>query len=300
MKLYNTELLGYIIEDEKMIAFTYDNIISFDMNDLSKPPIIIAWLGDIRYIAPSPDKKYIVACDSCGILYQISMNNEYLPKKIKLKNNPNAAFPYFISNKKAITADWKGNVFCVDFERRNAKKILSDKDIDYYALMPSVDDNVFILQGLKGDCDTFVKKCKIINNELNIIETDTFGETVLYNHQLYFKQNDFIYFIDKINNVFYLLSYNETTKKIVEHFPLHQLNELQKSMTYYVDLWFYQTYKYFVISLKNEVQIYNLQGKKIQNVTMKHKNEIVSFSFIYDGMIYIGSDFGLYEEKLNF
>ena len=289
-----------MIEDANMVAFTYDNIVSFDMNNLSKPPIVIAWLSDIRYISLSPDKSYIVACDSCGVLYQISMNNEYAPKRIKLKNKPNAAFPYFIDNKKAITADWNGNVFFVDFENNKAKNILSDKDIDYYALLPSVDDNAFILQGLKGDCDTFVKKCNIINDKLNIIETDTFGETVLYNHQLYFKQNELIYFIDKINNVFYMLSYNELTKKVVRHFPLYTLDKLQKSMTYYMDLWFSPVHKYFVVSLKDEVQVYSFSGEKIQNVSMKHENEIVSFSFIHGGMLYIGTDFGLYSEKFDF
>lgn len=298
MKFYSERLVGCVIENEKMIASTYDNVISFDMNDFSKPPVVIANVRDIVFISLAPNKSYIVACDSCGVLYQISLNNEYSPKKIKLKNKPNAAYPFFINNKKAITADWNGNVFCVDFERGKAEKILTDEDIDYCAVLPSVDNGMFLLQGLKGDCDAFIKKCNIINDKLNVIEINAFGETALYNHQLFFKRNELIYFIDKINNVFYLLSYNEITKNIIKCFPLHQLNELEKSMTYYVDLEFCSAYQCFVVAMADGVQVFNLQGKIIQNISLRDKNTVISFSFIHNDMIYIATAFGLYAEKL--
>lgn len=305
MKINDIRITKSLVIDDAVIGYADDEVLCFEKSDLRFPKTILGKIRNPQNITLAPDKKRLIGFNTTGTLYQIPLVEFGKHKKLKISKKPNSGQVYFVDDNRLISADWAGKIYCVDLDENKVELIDSENDTMFYSLFPSINKECFLLQGLTGDADTFIRKCTFENGNIKIMEEVCFGDRVLAEINLCLKKAELLYFIDCQDHTFGLYSYNEVTNEIKKHFTLATLDELKEIISCYVSLNYSNEYNCFVITRSDKVQLFDVCGTCIREVCMKSID--IGFDFLnspYDAYIlndklYINTVIGVYEEDMN-
>lgn len=300
-KLY---LHGTLLTDVGVFAYSSDEIYWFKDNDMTVEPQLIAKVKNIQNVIISPDNTFLIVFNTIGGVFKVSIFLKFKPQKFALAGKPNGARIYMQSNKFGVTVDICGNIFGIDFESDLFRKFSCNKAESYYAIFPSVEPNCFLLQGVDGDDNTFMRKYRIYEKDIQMIDSHHFGDITLPDHKTSFKKEEFVYFIECENEKFGLYSYNEISKETKRHFSLATLDELKKIISCYVSLNYSDEYNCFIIARSDKTQLFDINGICIKEVSMKTID--IGFdcfnspfdAYILNESLYINTVLGVYKEKL--
>lgn len=123
-------------------------------------------------------------------------------------------------------------------------------------------------------------------------------------HKINFKYKELVYFIECIDKIVGLYSYNEITKKTEKHFTLATWDELWQILSCYKSFNYSDEYNCFVITRSDKVQIFDIKGNCIKEFSIQNGDIGLDFTnapydaFILNGKLYINTVIGVYEEDL--
>ena len=286
------------------IVYSSDEIYWFKDNDLTVKPQLIAKVKNIQNISISPDNTFLIVFNTTGGIFKVSIQEKNKQKKYALAGKPISAQMYMQSCKIGITADIRGNVFCVDFEKDIFWKIFCDKSEAYYAIFPSVKANCFLMQGVDCNDNTFIRKYIFDNAQIKVLDEVCFGDRVLAEANLCVKRKELLFFIDCQDKIFGLYSYNENTHEIKKHFTLAMWDELWQIISCYVSIRFSDEYNCFVIARSDKIQLFDINGTCMKEFRIPNGNIGIDFvnapydAYIFNGKLYINTIIGVYEEDM--
>lgn len=298
-------LRGALLTDVGTFAYSSDEIYRFKDNDLASEPYLIAKVKNIQNVIISLDNTYLTVFNTTGGVFKVYIQGNIKPKKYALAGKTNGARIYMQNNKYGITADFRGNIFGIDFEKDLFWKLSCDSLESYYAIFPSVEENCFLMQGVDGNDNTFMRKYRVVEKGIQLIDLHCFEDVTLVDHKISFKYNADIFFIDCQDEIMGLYVYNETTKIIKKLFSLATLDELRKIISCYVALKYCIEYNCFIIVRADKIQLLDITGVCLQEIPMKKVD--IGFSFfnspsdadIINDNLYIYTVDGVYEEELS-
>lgn len=297
-------LLGTLLTDVGAFAYSSDEIYWFKDNDLTVEPQSIAKVKNIQNVLISPDNTFLIVFNTTGGVFKVSILFKCKPQKYALAGKPNGSRIYMQSNKLGVTADIRGNIFGVDFENDLFWKLSCDSTESYYAVFPSVEENCFLMQGVDGNDNTFMRKYRVIENDIQLIDSHQFGDVTLIEHKISFKYKELVYFIECIDKIVGLYSYNEISKKTEKHFTLATWDELWQTLSCYKSFNYSDEYDCFVITRSDKVQLFDIKGNCIKEFSIQNGDIGLDFTnapydaFILNGKLYINTVIGVYEEDL--
>lgn len=294
-----------LIVGNVLVGFTDDEVVSFEKDNLKYPKTILGKIKNPLNMTASPDLKRLICFSTTGTLYQIPLFNNGQHKKLKISKKPNSGQVYFCDNNNLISVDWAGNINWVNLEENKTELISSEKDTMFYALFPSIKKECFLVQGLTGDTNTFIRKYTIDGKELKIVDEVYFGDRVLAEINLCLKKGELLYFIDCQEKIFGLYSYNENTGEIKKHFALAKWDDLWKILACYKSLNYSEEYKCFLIVRSDKIQLFDIDGNCIKEFCIQNGYLNNGYSnapydaYILNDKLYINTIIGVYEETLD-
>lgn len=298
-------LLGTLLTDVGAFAYSSDEIYWFKDNDFASEPNLIAKVKNIQNVLISLDNTYLIVFNTTGGVFKVYIKGKIKPKKYALSGKPNGARIYLQNNKFGITADIRGNIFGIDFENDLFWKTSCDSLESYYAIFPSVEENCFLMQGVDDNDNTFMRKYRVIKNDIQLIDSHQFGDVTLIEHKMSFKCKELIYFIECIDKVVGLYSYNEITQKTEKHFTLAKWDDLWKILACYKSLNYSDEYKCFVVARTDKIQLFDIDGNCIKEFCIQNGYLNNGYSnapydaYILNDKLYINTIIGVYEEALD-
>lgn len=294
-----------LIVGNVVVGFANDEVVCFEKDNLKYPKAVLGKVKNPLNMAPSPDQKQMICFSTTGTLYQIPLFNKEPHKKLKISKKPNSGQVYFCDNNNLICVDWAGNINFVNLEKNKTELISSEKDTMFYALFPSIDKECFLVQGLTGDTNTFIRKYTFADKKLKIVDEVYFGDRVLAETNLCLKKDEFIYFVDCQEKIFGLYSYNEITRKTEKHFTLAKWDDLWKTLVCYKSLNYSDEYNCFVIARSDRIQLFDIDGNCIKEFLIQNGFLDGGYSnspydaYILNNKLYINTIIGVYEEELD-
>lgn len=301
--IHSIDLFRGLVSNNKFYVSSSDGIYLFELSDMRKSPVLISDIENIKSMYILDDKSTLIILDTVGNVFKVDLINRKPVKKYSLANNPNGGRIYLQGNI-GITADIKGNVFCIDFEHERINSIKPIRKTAYYSVFSSREQDCFLLQGVEkvrnGDL-VFIKKCCLNKGKIEVLKCCSFGDFTLPEIEVNCQYNNKIYFIDCHEDCCCLFCYDEVSQETEIQFQLERLDNLKEIISYYCFLDFCPQYKCFVIARTDCVQFFSPDGRCLQEIFIGRIFEnSVNSAYILNDKVYINTIAGMYEENIAF